>query len=57
MFLGPIGDYGWTWAHDQGREAVEAALGDKVETTYVENVAEEASASACSAISPSRAAS
>jgi len=43
-FLGPIGDYGWTWAHNKGREAVEAALGDKVETIYVENVAEDASA-------------
>ncbi len=44
IFLGPIGDYGWTWAHNKGREAVEAALGDKVETIYVENVAEDASA-------------
>ncbi|WP_366143961.1 BMP family ABC transporter substrate-binding protein [Devosia sp.] len=44
IFLGPIGDYGWTWAHNKGREAVDAALGDKVETIYVENVAEDASA-------------
>ncbi len=44
VFLGPIGDYGWTWAHNKGREAVDAALGDKVETVYVENVAEDASA-------------
>lgn len=44
VFLGPIGDYGWTWAHNKGREAVDAALGDKVETIYVENVAEDASA-------------
>lgn len=44
VFLGPIGDYGWTWAHNKGREAVAAALGDKVETVYVENVAEDASA-------------
>lgn len=44
VFLGPIGDYGWTWAHNKGREAVEAELGDKVETIYVENVAEDASA-------------
>ena len=44
VFLGPIGDYGWTWAHNKGREAVNAALGDKVETIYVENVAEDASA-------------
>ena len=44
IFLGPIGDYGWTWAHNKGREAVEAELGDKIETIYVENVAEDASA-------------
>lgn len=44
IFLGPIGDYGWTWAHNKGREAIDSALGDKVETVYVENVAEDASA-------------
>ena len=44
IFLGPIGDFGWTWAHNKGREAVDAALGDKIETVYVENVAEDASA-------------
>jgi basic membrane protein A len=44
IFLGPIGDFGWTWAHNKGRLAVDEALGDKVETIYVENVAEDASA-------------
>jgi simple sugar transport system substrate-binding protein len=44
VFLGPIGDYGWTWAHNKGREMVESELGDQVETIYVENVAEDASA-------------
>lgn len=44
IFLGPIGDYGWTWAHNKGREAIDAAFGDQVETVYVENVAEDASA-------------
>jgi basic membrane protein A len=44
VFLGPIGDYGWTWAHNKGREEMQAALGDAVETVYVENVAEDASA-------------
>jgi len=44
VFLGPIGDYGWTWAHNKGRELVDSTLGDKVETVYVENVAEDASA-------------
>jgi basic membrane protein A len=44
IYLGPIGDYGWTWAHNKGREEMQAALGDKIETVYVENVAEDASA-------------
>ncbi len=40
VFVGPIGDGGWTYEHNKGREAVEKAFGDKVETVYVENVAE-----------------
>ncbi|MGE0230709.1 MAG: BMP family ABC transporter substrate-binding protein [Flavobacteriaceae bacterium] len=40
VYVGPIGDHGWSYQHDQGRLAVEKALGDKVETTFVENVAE-----------------
>ncbi|RMF41321.1 MAG: BMP family ABC transporter substrate-binding protein [Alphaproteobacteria bacterium] len=40
VYVGPVGDFGWTHEHDQGRKAIEAALGDKVETTYVENVRE-----------------
>ena len=40
IYVGPIGDHGWTYQHDQGRLAVEKAFGDKVETVYVENVAE-----------------
>ncbi|MEF2553042.1 BMP family ABC transporter substrate-binding protein [Aurantimonas sp. A2-1-M11] len=40
VYVGPIGDFGWTYAHDQGRKYLEEKLGDKVETTYVENVAE-----------------
>ena len=40
IYIGPIGDHGWTYQHDQGRLAVEEALGDKVETVYVENVPE-----------------
>ncbi len=38
VYVGPIGDHGWTYRHDIGRLAVENELG--VETTYVENVAE-----------------
>ncbi len=44
IFLGVIGDSGWTWAHNKGRMQIESELGDKVETIYVENVAEDASA-------------
>ena len=40
VYTGPIGDFGYSYQHDQGRKAVEAALGDKVETTYVESVGE-----------------
>lgn len=40
VYVGPIGDHGWSYQHDHGRLAVEAAFGDKVETTYVESVPE-----------------
>ena len=40
VYVGPIGDHGWTYRHDVGRRDVEAALGDQVTTTYVENVSE-----------------
>jgi simple sugar transport system substrate-binding protein len=33
-----IGDAGWTYQHDQGRRAVEAAYGNRVQTAYVENI-------------------
>ena len=44
IYVGPVGDHGWTYMHDQGRLQVEKELGDKVETTYVENVPEGADA-------------
>ncbi|MBX2823248.1 MAG: BMP family ABC transporter substrate-binding protein [Gammaproteobacteria bacterium] len=44
VYVGPIGDHGWTYRHDIGRQAIEAEFGDKVETTYVESVAEGADA-------------
>jgi basic membrane protein A and related proteins len=44
VYVGPVGDAGWTYAHDQGRKAVEAAFGDKVVTTFVEKVPEGADA-------------
>ena len=40
VYVGPVGDFGWTYQHDQGRLAVEAEFGDRVETTYVESVPE-----------------
>ncbi|MFN8829953.1 MAG: BMP family ABC transporter substrate-binding protein [Labrys sp. (in: a-proteobacteria)] len=40
VYVGPVGDFGWTYQHDVGRKALEAALGDQVETTFVENVSE-----------------
>ena len=32
VYVGPVGDGGWTYEHNQGRLAVEEAFGDKVET-------------------------
>jgi len=43
-YVGPVGDAGWTFAHDKARKAVEAEFGGKVTTTYVENVPEAADA-------------
>ncbi len=40
VYLGPIGDFGWTYAHEQGRQQAIAEFGDKIATTIVENVAE-----------------
>ncbi len=38
VYIGPVGDAGWTYAHDLGRKAVEAEFGGKVVTTIVEKV-------------------
>jgi len=43
VYVGPVGDGGWTYAHDQGRRALEKAMPD-VHTSYVESVAEGADA-------------
>ena len=40
VYVGPVGDHGWTYAHDIARQSLEQEFGDKVETSYVENVAE-----------------
>jgi len=44
VYVGPVGDAGWTYAHEQGRVQMEKALAGKVKTTYVENVPEGADA-------------
>ena len=44
-YVGPVGDGGWTFAHDNGRKAVEKEFGDKVDAkTFVEKVPESADA-------------
>ncbi len=43
-YVGPVGDGGWTFAHDNARKAVEKEFGDKVKTSFVENVPESADA-------------
>ncbi len=40
VYVGPIGDYGWSHAHDVGRRYIESVFRDKIETYYVESVEE-----------------
>ena len=40
VYVGPVTGAGWTAQHDRGRKALEAALGEKVETRFVASVAE-----------------
>lgn len=40
VYVSPVSDAGWTFQHDQGRLEMEAALGDKVQTRFVDKVAE-----------------
>jgi basic membrane protein A len=42
VYTGPVNDHGWTNAHDDGRKALEQALGSSVETAFTENVPETA---------------
>ena len=44
VYIGPTGDHGWTYSHDQGRKRLEADSAGKVKTTFVENVPETADA-------------
>ncbi|HSC64373.1 MAG TPA: BMP family ABC transporter substrate-binding protein [Caldimonas sp.] len=43
-YVGPVGDGGWTFAHDNARKAIEKEFGAKIQTSYVENVPEAADA-------------
>jgi len=43
-YVGPVGDGGWTFAHDNARKALEKELGDKIVTSFVEKVPESADA-------------
>lgn len=40
VYVGPVSDHGYSYQHDQGRKFVQEKFGDRVETTFVENVAE-----------------
>ena len=44
VYIGQIGDHGWTYQHEQGRKALAEKLGTQITTNYVENVAEGADA-------------
>jgi len=44
VYVGPIGDGGWTYAHNQGREYLEAEMGESIHTAYLESVPEGADA-------------
>lgn len=44
VYVGPVGDHGWTYQHEQGRQELIKHFGDKVQTSFVENVAEGADA-------------
>ncbi|APW38704.1 BMP family ABC transporter substrate-binding protein [Rhodoferax koreense] len=43
-YVGPVGDGGWTFAHDNARKALEKEMGDKIVTSFVEKVPESADA-------------
>lgn len=44
VYVGPVGEAGWTFAHDLGRRALEAAFPGQVKTTFIESVPEGADA-------------
>ena len=46
IYVGPVSDGGWTFAHDNARKALEKEFGDKIVTSFVESVPESADAEA-----------
>ena len=44
VYVGPVGDGGWTFAHDTGRKAMMQKLGDRIQSSIVESVPEGADA-------------
>lgn len=40
IYVGPVGDMGWTYQHEVGRKAIQDQFKDKIDTTYLENVNE-----------------
>ena len=44
IYVGPVGDAGWTFAHDTARKAIEEKFGEKIKTSFVEKVPEGADA-------------
>jgi basic membrane protein A and related proteins len=40
VYLGPVGDFGWTYQHEVARQELVKEQGDRIETTYLENVGE-----------------
>jgi simple sugar transport system substrate-binding protein len=40
VYVGPIGDHGWSYQHHQGLQAIKETFGDRIDTNYVENVPE-----------------
>jgi basic membrane protein A and related proteins len=40
IYVGPVGDMGWTYQHEVGRKAIQEQFKDKIDTTYLENVNE-----------------
>jgi basic membrane protein A len=44
VYVGPVGDFGWSYEHDRGRIGAQEHFGDKIITSYVEKVPEGADA-------------